>query len=93
MGVLHWQQISYYHLLCLLETPDYPIYFCVAVIAHIQSKILAAARDHILIGILNDPTPSFNMLEHVEFMNQLKEKYSGLVQKDLEKLLSESSCS
>jgi hypothetical protein len=87
-NVLDFSEIQNYILTTLLYGIDYQIYFCVALLGHINEHILSSARNEKLIYTIHDPKLclGFSTASEISFMHELCSKHRKLILQDLEQL-------
>eukprot|EP01135_Chromosphaera_perkinsii_P002306 Nk52_evm92s221 gene=Nk52_evmTU92s221 len=80
INFLEWRDIELYISLSVLQGVDYQVYFCLAVIRHIQKEILQHAQTQDLVFFLRtEPIKGFNGYKEIVFMQRLADKYRASV--------------
>ncbi|XP_078798719.1 protein broad-minded isoform X3 [Oryzias latipes] len=73
---LDWSEICLYLCACVLFSPDYQVYLCVAIFRHLQPDILQRTQSQELqIFLKENPIEGFRMSDHLEFMLGLERSY------------------
>ncbi|CAH1269946.1 TBC1D32 [Branchiostoma lanceolatum] len=84
---LDWLEICHYLCTCIVLGVDYQVYTCVAILRHLTHDILQHTQNQDLQVFLKEqPIPGFRVGEHLEFMQQLEERYRQTVQPDMRNL-------
>ena len=84
INILNWPDIVNYVLLSVVCGVDFAIYFCVAILKHLERDILTNSQQQTLLVYLKDlPVSGFKTSCYVDFMKKLKGKYRKLIQKNL----------
>jgi hypothetical protein len=71
----------------MFEGPDFPVLYCVAVLRHLQERILHAAQQQRLLELLYTTTIDFRIRDSAGYIETLREKYKGLIAADLQATL------
>lgn len=83
-NVLDWPEICGYFLTCMYLGMDYQVYYCVAILRHLQGKILQATHDRELVPSLTaSSAEGFSLVEELEFMQKLHARFSESILDDL----------
>uniref|UniRef100_A0A3B3CU70 Protein broad-minded n=1 Tax=Oryzias melastigma TaxID=30732 RepID=A0A3B3CU70_ORYME len=73
---LDWREICLYLCTCVLFSPDYQVYLCVAILRHLQPDILQRTQSQELqIFLKEEPIQGFKIGDHLEFMLGLERSY------------------
>jgi hypothetical protein len=88
-NVLEFGEIQNYLLTVILYGMDYQVYFCVAVISHINECLLSSARDEKLIYCINDAAlcTGFSTAKSISFMHELCAKHRAVILHDMSRLV------
>jgi hypothetical protein len=88
-NILDFQEILHYILICTCFGPDYQIYFCVALINHVRTTLLASARDQTLIYFINSNSiaDGFKAGDYIEFMHKLAKQHQTDILSDINQKL------
>ena len=85
---LDWQEICHYICMCLVLGADYQVYVCVAILRHRSRDILSNMQDkQLLISLKEEPLVGFKIGEHLEYMQQLENKYRKRILPDMFNML------
>ena len=82
---LDWGDICCYLCCCLLMGIDYQIYFCMAVLKHLQRDIfLHTQQKNLSVFLRERPVKDFKLGRYIDFMLDLQRKYRSVVLPDLQ---------
>jgi len=66
---------------------DYQVYFCIAVLRHLQQDILRKTQQQqLLIFLKENPIPNFKVAEQLDFMQELEVRYRQTILSDLQNI-------
>ncbi|KAJ3111858.1 hypothetical protein HDU96_005284 [Phlyctochytrium bullatum] len=94
-NVLDFPEIINYFTFNLVAGIDYHIYFCIALLKHLERPILAAAREGKLITYLYEPgehvkdVATFESDMYTTFMKRLEDKYRDTIYEEMESQVRE----
>lgn len=84
---LDWEEICLYICTCLTMGIDYQVYFCIAILRHLQQDILRKTQQQqLLIFLKENPIPNFKVAEQLEFMQELEARYRLTILPDLQNI-------
>lgn len=84
---LDWDEICLYICTCLTMGIDYQVYFCIAVLRHLQQDILRKTQQQqLLIFLKENPIPNFKVAEQLTFMQELEARYRPSILSDLQNI-------
>ncbi|CAF3793816.1 unnamed protein product [Rotaria sp. Silwood1] len=87
-SVLDWPEIITYICVCILYGIDYQVYFCVALLRHLQQDIIYQHSSRNLLPFLKcHQIRGFSMRNAIEYMVTLEKKYRSIVMPELKELL------
>ncbi|CAM4846464.1 unnamed protein product [Rotaria magnacalcarata] len=87
-SVLDWPEIVTYICVCILYGIDYQVYFCVALLRHLQQDIIYQHSSRNLLPFLKThQIRGFSMRNSIEYMVSLEKKYRAIVTPELKELL------
>ncbi|CAF1205961.1 unnamed protein product [Rotaria sordida] len=87
-SVLDWPEIITYICVCILYGIDYQVYFCVALLRHLQQDIIYQHSSRNLLPFLKcHQIRGFSMRNAIEYMVTLEKKYRTIVMPELKELL------
>ncbi|CAF3059373.1 unnamed protein product [Rotaria sp. Silwood2] len=87
-SVLDWPEIITYLCVCILYGIDYQVYFCVALLRHLQQDIIYQHSSRNLLPFLKcHQIRGFSMRNAIEYMVTLEKKYRSIVMPELKELL------
>jgi len=77
---LNWEDICQYLALCLVLGIDFQVYLCVAIIRHLEEKILSSFQDQDLVVFLTEePLRGFYVADHLPYLFDLEKRYRSTV--------------
>ncbi|XP_060080662.1 protein broad-minded-like [Ylistrum balloti] len=81
---LDWQDICHYVCVCIVMGIDYQVYMCVAILRHMQKRIMEHMQTHDLIIFLKETAlDGFHVSSNLRFMNELEKRYRKIVLSDM----------
>lgn len=84
---LDWEEICLYVCTCLTMGIDYQVYFCIAVLRHLQQDILRKTQQQqLLIFLKENPIHDFKVAEQLSFMQELEARYRPTILSDLQNI-------
>uniref|UniRef100_A0A1B6DV25 Protein broad-minded n=1 Tax=Clastoptera arizonana TaxID=38151 RepID=A0A1B6DV25_9HEMI len=78
-NTLEWQQVCHWVMLCILQQPEYIIYFCVALLQANEQYILKLSRENSLHEIIVNPITRYQKNDMLQFMDKLCRKYQNIL--------------
>ncbi|KAJ2991293.1 hypothetical protein HDV02_003863 [Globomyces sp. JEL0801] len=90
-NILDFHEIQSFLLICMLFGIDYQIYYCIAIMNHIQNVILPATRDEKLIYVIHDAQlgKGFSTVKYLPYMHKLRDRHRNMVLPDLKRIESQ----
>eukprot|EP01116_Phalansterium_solitarium_P002645 TRINITY_DN12794_c0_g1_i1.p1 TRINITY_DN12794_c0_g1~~TRINITY_DN12794_c0_g1_i1.p1 ORF type:complete len:142 (-),score=20.59 TRINITY_DN12794_c0_g1_i1:120-545(-) len=80
LNFLDWPEISNFVALAVVLGADFQVYFCVAILHHLQSGVLESASHGVLGPFLAErPIQSFRVGDHLDFLQSLQLRHRPLV--------------
>ena len=77
LRLLPLQQVADFFLSSLLLGPDYTVYYCLALLTHLQTSVLQEGSGLLLSRLLSRPVRGFNPGAHLALMDRLRDCHRG----------------
>ncbi|XP_028653624.1 protein broad-minded [Erpetoichthys calabaricus] len=89
---LDWPEICHYIAACVVLGPDYQVYFCIALLKHLQQEILQHTQAQDLqVFLKEEAIHNFQMSDYLEYMSYLEQKYRPVVMKDMRNIKQQNT--
>ena len=79
LRVLPLRAVTDFFLSCLLLGPDYTVYYCLALLTHLQPSFLQEGSGLLLSRLLSRPVRGFNPGAHLALMDRLRDTHRGQI--------------
>lgn len=84
---LDWEEICLYICTCLTMGIDYQVYYCIAILRHLQQDILRKTQQkQLLIFLKENPIGNFKVADQLTFMQELEARYRPTILCDLQNI-------
>jgi hypothetical protein len=87
---LDWPQVCHYIVVCVVLGVDYQVYVCVAILRHLQRRLMKQMQDkNLLVFLKEEPIQGFSFDEqNFGYMHKLEKKFRDLVLADMRSILA-----